>query len=84
MKFFCILLKSDQKRVHHVEQNLVKYMEQRGLEEVDGIKYEKIIPKPRKKAKPRKLKEEDGITFFSNLGVPNAIDVWKQFQDTQT
>ena len=35
MKYFCILLKSDTKRVHHVEQNLVKHLPE--LEIVSAI-----------------------------------------------
>lgn len=71
-----------QKRANSKEK-LSKWMERHALEEYQGYKREKLVPKKivRKKAKE---KERDAIKLFEDLGAPNPRELWLELKKTQT
>ena len=65
------------------EFKLLKWMERRDLETFEGFKKTKLIPKPSKARKKKKDKVKDAINLFREVGIPDPLTFYSEFQKTQ-
>jgi hypothetical protein len=64
------------------EEKLYYWMKKNGVEELDGIKIEKIKPKEKvlMVRKKKKEKEDDAIRILMETGIPDPVEVYKKIQ----
>lgn len=65
----------EQRKIH--EHRLFLFMQKNKLEEYEGIKIDKIRPKPAIQKKKAKEKKEETIKLFSEIGVDDPTELFK-------
>ena len=63
-------------------EHLHKWMKKNGMEEYEGYKAEKLVPKKIIRKKPKE-KKEAAIQLFSETGIPDPEGFWDQLQNIQ-
>lgn len=65
------------------ETDLYNYMDRHNIEQVEGIKIQKIRPKERKKVKPKKQREQDAINHLRRMGFSFPEKFYKELKSVE-
>jgi len=77
-------LKALREQRKKAQGHLYKYMEKNNMEKCGSITIKSVTPRQRKPRKPAKNKKADAINLFREIGVPDPIGFWAEFQATQS
>jgi hypothetical protein len=66
-----------------LEANIYVYLRDHQMNEINGIKVEKVAPKKRPPRKKLAAKKADAIRLFEATGIPEPASFWEEFQATQ-
>lgn len=67
------------------EKHLYNYMSRHGIEKLHGISIGSIKPRAstRKPVKPKKERKQEAIELFREVGIPDPVAFWQDFERTQ-
>lgn len=65
------------------ELALFDFMIKNNLKEYEGIKIDKIIPKPKVKKKTKRLKKNNAMKWLYKIGITNPEEFWENFTKAQ-